>query len=184
MIRQFSHSILRFPIKWANAVAAWIANLCSDGSLIIQNSMNPSEGTPCIKVNTGWLSSTLWGMNTIKDNYVQNDKDWTRSPLTLRQTGTGNNLAPTENTQSTDYRKDNWAFGTAMGLSSDNKTAVSFENGDTSRGVEFDVLTRSVYEVGGVDYLYFRTITVSPLGVITKVSAENKCIAVRDIRFE
>ncbi len=186
MIHLFNTSRLKFPVKWANAITRWITGLTSDGSITIKNTANPTENEgPTLAVNTEWLRSILQGMTTPSNMDISAiyGAGKTIDPLTLTRTGTGDDLAPTDmSTKSTDYRKDKWSFGTACGLK--NGSPISFADGDKFRGVQFDVLTRSVYESGGKDFLYFRTITISPLGVITNVSEENKCIAVRDIRFE
>ena len=162
MLRKFSKPLLRFPVKWANAVTDWLLGLTSDGSLTILNSASPATGTPKISVNPAWLAAQITGTAS----------SGRPVPFALAVTaGTSQSAESESPARSNDY----WAYGLAY--KTDGTTKANSAN--ERDGFTFDVVTRSV-KSALTNYLYFRTITVSPLGVIVAVSKENKCVAVVD----
>ena len=164
MIRKFSKPLLRFPVKWANAVSDWLMGLCSDGSLTILNSAAPSNGVPKIAVNPSWLANQIAGLS---------DRERT-APAALAATES-TSLAPSDETPT--KSADRWSYGTSV-----KADGTSDDPANKRRGCSFDVVTR-VRRVDLVNYLYFRTVTVSPLGVIVSVSPESKCVACLDTSY-
>lgn len=167
MLRKFDKRILRFPVKWANAVTDWLLGLCSDGSITINNSASPSNGVPRIAVNASWVSNLIAGVY---------DRD-RPSPAALAATADAH-LAPSDECPA--KKSDAWSLGVHTPADS---SATDPSSSVARTGCTFDVVTRS-QRVDLVDYLYFRTVTVSPLGVIVAVSAENKCVAVIDTTYQ
>lgn len=165
MIRKFSKPLLRFPAKWANAVSDWLMGLCSDGSITILNSATPSNGVPKISVNPSWIANQIAGLS---------DRERT-APAALAATES-TSLAPSDETPT--KSADRWSYGTSQ-----KADGTSDDTANKRRGCTFDVVTR-VRRIDLVDYLFFRTVTVSPLGVIVSVSPENKCVACLDTSYQ
>ncbi len=162
MLKHFTSSFLRFPVKWANAVTDWLLGLSSDGSIIIQNAATPTPGLPKVSVSKGWLYNTLQAgagesseeFHALSSPRAADYASASESPPTVA---------------------DSWL----RGLGTRTKANGGGNTGTSPVGLTFRVITRTQL-AAGVNYLYFRTISVNRFGCIVSVGPEEGCAACMD----